>query len=63
MEIIDLMLVLAKEGPTVLAFVEQTYSLFKSGTLSEDQLKQMWEAAASSAKIAEAKWRAAGATA
>lgn len=59
MEIIDLLLVLAKEGPAVLAFVERTYDLFKAGTLSEDQLKQMWAEAGNAAKAAEAKWQKA----
>lgn len=60
MEIIELLLILAKQGPAIVSFAENTYALFKSGSITEDDLKKMWMDAGNAAKAAEDKWAKAG---
>ncbi len=56
---IELLIALAKEGPAVLAFAEQTYALYKGGKLTAEELEAMWSKATVASKAAEDKWKAA----
>lgn len=59
MTLLGLGITLVKEGPAAIAFVEQTYNLFSSGTITADQLGQMWTTTVAAVKAANDKWAAA----
>lgn len=53
---IGLILSLAKEGPDMIAFLENQYQLWASGSLTVDQLQQSYRDAATDVQGAIANW-------